>query len=722
MSDKSSEYFDCTITPINAPDEGKTGVTFKGTNEEYIQAYTLIMDMFKKKGDRYIINGVEFAIIDNPSVRPYIIEVKQKSGISGKVKLKIFGVNKNGGGTIMVSKASGNDFVYAKLLAMKVITYLLEGIISKNIKHDDIVRMKKNNSVRSKKGVQCELCENNFANLQDLRLHVTRIHSKSNTEINCDTSNEVEKSEENIDTVEQMVVEEENERPHELENKSWEEIRFAFIKKAKDVMDTEEKEETDLEISYIKRTKLQDEKVLKKQRQIDLEDKVFKEKVLEAMEIDQETEKKRKRQVSTGKKKNKKKPKDNPKNILEKEKEKYAENIKEIDKKYESKFSEAGLDISEYVVCLVKGDGACGASCAALNFHADQNLGIYVRRNINQHIADFFPFYENVINFPLTQTAGNEKLPFKNKEEYLDFLQNDPRSARLWMEHYDLQALSNVYQVPIHILTTGLQGMEEPKARWTHLYPDVRLKNFSTEIGEIPELWLMHLDENHFDLIAPKSSIIVLGQDYKQENDVHKNVTNSEHEHTKERKKRTENKIVKQKEGEDHKEGPGYMGWSIDDTNENVNLNTKLEDLKIYFKQLEKNYNELKVEVDEVKEKLKKKEDKEDKTYKKFNKEINNLKEDYKECVKHLQNETFERNKAETMAKILRETLDAQNSMKNTLNHIVEEERMEIADEDVKENLKELQKRQKKVCQNILVEKVRIVKKYLTTPVWKENT
>ena len=70
MSDKSSEYFDCTITPINAPDEGKTGVTFKGTNEEYIQAYTLIMDMFKKKGDRYIINGVEFAIIDNPSVRP----------------------------------------------------------------------------------------------------------------------------------------------------------------------------------------------------------------------------------------------------------------------------------------------------------------------------------------------------------------------------------------------------------------------------------------------------------------------------------------------------------------------------------------------------------------------------------------------------------------------------------------------------------------------------
>ena len=100
---------------------------------------------------------------------------------------------------------------------------------------------------------------------------------------------------------------------------------------------------------------------------------------------------------------------------------------------------------------------------------------------MNKHMADFFGFYEKAIEFPLTQTAGNERLPFKNREEYRDFLENDPRSAWLWMEHYDLQALSNMYQVSIHILTTGAQGLQEPKARWTHLTPDLRLKDFSTE-------------------------------------------------------------------------------------------------------------------------------------------------------------------------------------------------------------------------------------------------
>ena len=46
--ENSSIFYDCTKTPTNAPEDGKTGVTIKGTNEEYIQAYTMIMDIFKK--------------------------------------------------------------------------------------------------------------------------------------------------------------------------------------------------------------------------------------------------------------------------------------------------------------------------------------------------------------------------------------------------------------------------------------------------------------------------------------------------------------------------------------------------------------------------------------------------------------------------------------------------------------------------------------------------
>ena len=50
----------------------------------------MIMDIFKKKGDRYVINGVEIAISDNHHTKPYIIEVKQKSGRTGRANLKMF--------------------------------------------------------------------------------------------------------------------------------------------------------------------------------------------------------------------------------------------------------------------------------------------------------------------------------------------------------------------------------------------------------------------------------------------------------------------------------------------------------------------------------------------------------------------------------------------------------------------------------------------------------
>ena len=648
--ESSSIFYDCTITPSNAPEEGKTGVTIKGSNEEYIQAYTMIMDIFKRKGDRYVINGVEIAVNDNHHTKPYIIEVKQKTGRTGRANLKIFGVNKNGGGTIMISKSSGVDFVYAKVLALKVITYLLDGIITKSIKHDDIVRMKKNMSIRSSKGVKCDLCENSFVNMQGLRLHTTRMHNKSNTENKCNSSEKKEKeeleldshtietitrSDEEIETTEKMTVEEEEyDKLKDLEDESWEEKRLKNSIIETDEMEVDKKEENETESTFIKRAKLQDEKVLKKQREIEQEEKALKEK-----HDQKEKEKKRKRQLSTDKKKTKKKSRKDLKNKPVYEKPKSDANVREIENIYETKFSEVGLDISEYVLCVVKGDGACGSSCAALHFHSDQKLGPYVRRNINQHIADFFRFYEKFIEFPLSQRAGSEELPFKNKEEYLDFLQNDPRSAWLWMEHYDLQALSNIYQVSVHILTTGVKGIKAPSARWTHISPDQRLKDFSTDRGEVPDLWLMHQDENHFDLIAPKNSIIVEEQYQEKE----RNTENNEYERDEETEKKNEidKVIVKDNEREDKTEGPGYMGWNIDDSNENAIFSTKVEDLKICFNQMKENFDQLKSDFKIMNDSLKKKEENEEKVLKKHSLEISKLKDDYKECVKYPQKENL---------------------------------------------------------------------------------
>ena len=128
-----------------------------------------------------------------------------------------------------------------------------------------------------------------------------------------------------------------------------------------------------------------------------------------------------KRQESIGKKK-KKKSKNNKANLTNEHKMKN-ENLQNIDMKYEAFFSDAGLDIRDHILCKAKPDGACGSNCTALNYHHDETPVSYVRMNVNNHIIDFWPFYEPFVTFPFTQTSGSEKLPpFNDKDEYLKFL------------------------------------------------------------------------------------------------------------------------------------------------------------------------------------------------------------------------------------------------------------------------------------------------------------
>ena len=185
-----------------------------------------------------------------------------------------------------------------------------------------------------------------------------------------------------------------------------------------------------------------------------------------------------------------------------------SEKLKEIDNKYAKLFKDVGLDIKKHFLYKVKADGACGSNCTALACHHDEKLGPYVRRNINEYIVEHWPFFEPGILFPHTQFAGSEEVPFKDASEYLKFLKEDKRSGWLWMDHGDLQAVSNYYQIDIHILTTGVAGMKEPRARWTHLSPDERLKSFSTVPAGLPDMWLFHVDHIHFDLIIAKDSYL----------------------------------------------------------------------------------------------------------------------------------------------------------------------------------------------------------------------
>ena len=65
-----SDYYDWVMIPNISPTESKTGVTFRGADNEYFKAHTLLMELIKKKGDRFVINGIEMSVADNPPNKP----------------------------------------------------------------------------------------------------------------------------------------------------------------------------------------------------------------------------------------------------------------------------------------------------------------------------------------------------------------------------------------------------------------------------------------------------------------------------------------------------------------------------------------------------------------------------------------------------------------------------------------------------------------------------
>ena len=112
--------------------------------------------------------------------------------------------------------------------------------------------------------------------------------------------------------------------------------------------------------------------------------------------------KKTKRQISL----NKKKLKMKRKGASEKDHEATTKKevdcaAKDIDDKFDMLFREVGLDIKEQAICKIKGDGACGSTCTGIRCHNDQTVGEQVRKNINQHLIDFWSFfkpaYKNVV-------------------------------------------------------------------------------------------------------------------------------------------------------------------------------------------------------------------------------------------------------------------------------------------------------------------------------------
>ena len=125
--DDDQEYYEWILTPKNASEENK------GNDTEYINAHGKIVALFKKRGEKFIINGIEMSIADKQKNKPINFEIKSKKGFTGKVNLKIYDKNNRGTATMLITKPSGGDIDHCKVLAFDVIKFLLDEIISGNI-------------------------------------------------------------------------------------------------------------------------------------------------------------------------------------------------------------------------------------------------------------------------------------------------------------------------------------------------------------------------------------------------------------------------------------------------------------------------------------------------------------------------------------------------------------------------------------------------------------
>ena len=258
--------------------------------------------------------------------------------------------------------------------------------------------------------------------------------------------------------------------------------------------------------------------------------------------------------------------------------------------------------------------------------------------------------------------------PFEDENSFLKFLKTGEQSGLIWMDHYGLQVVSNMYQITVHVLTTGVMSMQEPRARWTHIVPDKRLSEFSTVHKGLPDMWLLHVDETHFDLLIRKDS------DLATEGSVDEMLT------------------VKRDDGKEDEEsdsfplGPGYIGWKEDnepkDGPRNMDLKDEIVEIKEAYVAMRKEFEDIKIELN--------------KREKKQRLEINGLKEDYKNCMHDLKVETKAKNEAETLAKVLKDTLEARKSLDDKK----DSEKMEVDDKseeiDSDDSEWKLQRKQKK--------------------------
>ena len=160
-------------------------------------------------------------------------------------------------------------------------------------------------------------------------------------------------------------------------------------------------------------------------------------------------------------------------------------------------------ELSEnYCICKAKSDGRCGAHCISMHIYNDETKEKQVMTELNSHIINHWNSNKESFSFPFNHPIGigRDNMQFNDESSLKDFIQNNPDAVNLWVDHQWLQAAASLYNTKIHILTTGVQV-----PRWTTLDPNPKEQN-SDNMKKSTNMYLLHSDNVHFDLLIPKKT------------------------------------------------------------------------------------------------------------------------------------------------------------------------------------------------------------------------
>ena len=452
--EKSEEYKE-NHWPL-PPDEPK-GFTFKGKTKLMAKACEELKKILKKKAKGYIGN-IQFSVSDVKKIGPAleaIVEVTDASG-SGKAIVNFWGPNKKTKQcTILVKKPKEHDERFVKIVAKQIVQKVLDCVIC----GDPPDNIFKNTSVKSieKQGNthECEMCAKTFPAKRYLKSHMTRIHI-SDRQFVCDICAQAFKNELDM-------------KKHKFKciNKSKSIIKGTKISTVRkiDDLDSNSDQVQDLDSPEYK----------KKKNTHDVSGISIKEDITMDVDVHNDTN-----------------------------------SIDNVDTN-EVPTSWKPYIFDDEFILKMKPDGACGFRAGAEHIFGDQEYGPEFAIQIYRHIHQYWEtYYNKIFSFPYKRQVGvsGQWVEFHEEKELLEYLKSSTDVSHLWADSQELQAMANIYQIQIKVLSVMVNDQEIPRV--LHIGPDNDFIEGAKEpLGKIPNMTLLYIEKSHYDLITSRKGNLI---------------------------------------------------------------------------------------------------------------------------------------------------------------------------------------------------------------------